>query len=58
MVASVYSLSSAAPHLFGGRLGAFDADLRDLLRRTAADGLFSERPREVSLGLWLVDGAA
>jgi hypothetical protein len=33
--ASVYSLSSAAPHLLGNRLDAFDAQLRSLLDQTA-----------------------
>ncbi len=49
---AVYSLSSAAPHLFGDRLDQFDAELRELLRRVAADGRFSERAREVLLALW------
>jgi SAM-dependent methyltransferase len=52
VVASVYSLSSAAPHLFGDRLGEFEADLRALLRRTSPDGRFSERAREIALELW------
>jgi SAM-dependent methyltransferase len=52
VVASVFSLSSAAPHLFGDRLGAFEADLRALLRRASPDGRFAERAREVELVLW------
>jgi len=52
VVASVYSRSSSAPHLFGERLGAFEAELRSLLRRTAPDGLFSERTREIQLVIW------
>jgi len=52
VVASVYSLSSAAPHLFGDRLGAFEAELRGLLRRTSPEGRFSERAREIALELW------
>ena len=52
VVASVYSLTSSAPHLFGERLGAFEAELRSLLRRTAPDGLFSERTREIELVIW------
>jgi SAM-dependent methyltransferase len=52
VVAAVFSLSYAAPHLFGGRLADFERDLRGLLRRTSADGLFSERPEPVSLDLW------
>jgi SAM-dependent methyltransferase len=52
VVASVFSLSSAAPHLFGDRLGEFEADLRALLRRTSPAGRFSERAREIALELW------
>lgn len=52
VVAAVYSMSSSAPHLFGERLGEFDAELRELLRRTAPDGRFSERAREVDLVIW------
>jgi SAM-dependent methyltransferase len=52
VVASVYSLSSAAPHLFGARLGSFDTELRHLLRSVSPNGRFSERTREVSLALW------
>ena len=52
VVASVYSLSSAAPHLFGERLGDFEADLRSLLRRTSPEGRFSERARAVALEIW------
>ena len=50
--ASIYSLSSAAPHLFGGHLDAFDAQLRALLDEAAADGLFSERMPEISIDVW------
>jgi SAM-dependent methyltransferase len=52
IVASVHSLSSAAPHLFGSRLEAFDAELRQLLRRTAPAGRFCERTREITLAIW------
>jgi SAM-dependent methyltransferase len=52
VVASVFSLSSAAPHLFGDRLAEFEADLRALLRQTSPDGRFSERAREIALELW------
>jgi 2-polyprenyl-3-methyl-5-hydroxy-6-metoxy-1,4-benzoquinol methylase len=52
VVASVYSLSSATPHLFGERLGDFEADLRSLLRRTSPEGRFSERARAVALEIW------
>jgi SAM-dependent methyltransferase len=49
IVASVYSLSSAAPHLFGDRLGAFEAELRALLRRVSPTGEFAERTHEIEL---------
>lgn len=49
IVASVYSQSRSAPHLFGERLGEFERDLRALLREHApADG-YRERVRDMSL---------
>jgi SAM-dependent methyltransferase len=53
VVAGVFSLSSSAPHLFGDRLGAFESDLRRLLRRASPAGTFSERLREIAVDLWL-----
>jgi hypothetical protein len=52
VVASVYSLSSAAPHLFGDRLDEFEAELRALLRRASPNGRFSERLAEVGVKIW------
>ena len=52
VVASVFSRSSGAPHLFGDRLDEFEAELRALLRETAPEGRFSERTREIELVLW------
>jgi SAM-dependent methyltransferase len=52
VVASVFSLSSAAPHLFGDRLPGFERELRELLGRTSPTGQFSERTREVGLDIW------
>lgn len=52
IVASVYSLSSAAPHLFGDRLEAFERDLRQLLRDHSPDGTFVERARGITLNVW------
>ncbi|MGW1587760.1 class I SAM-dependent methyltransferase [Streptomyces sp. NPDC002386] len=43
VVAWVFSLSSSAPGLFGERLGAFEADLRALLRSRSPEGRFSAR---------------
>ncbi len=52
VVASVYSLSYAAPHQFGERLGEFEVDLRALLPSVSPKGVFSERQREVELVIW------
>jgi SAM-dependent methyltransferase len=52
VVATAFSLSSSAPHLFGDRRGAFEADLRQLLREASPDGTFSERLREIAVDLW------
>lgn len=52
IVASVFSLSGATPHLFGDRVGEFERDLRALLRATAPDGQFAERMRACSFELW------
>jgi SAM-dependent methyltransferase len=49
IVASVFSQSSSAPHLFGERLNDFERDLRGLLREHApADG-YCERLRDEAL---------
>jgi SAM-dependent methyltransferase len=52
IAASVYSLSSSAPHLFGERLAAFDEELRQLLADASADGRFSEQMRSITLSVW------
>lgn len=52
MVSAVFSLSGSTPHLFGDRVDAFEEDLRALLTRTSADGLFAERMREIELVIW------
>lgn len=52
VVASVFSLSSAAPHLFGERLDEFELELRELLRRASPEGRFAERAREVGVSIW------
>ncbi len=52
IVASVYSLSSSAPHLFGERLDAFDSTLRRLLAGAGDDGRFSEQMGPIGLGIW------
>jgi SAM-dependent methyltransferase len=52
IVASVYSLSSAAPHLFGERRAEFETALRQLLRASSAEGRFCERARDLELVIW------
>jgi SAM-dependent methyltransferase len=52
VVASVFSLSSAAPHLFGERLRSFEDELRAMLRAASPSGRFCERAREVALDVW------
>jgi SAM-dependent methyltransferase len=49
VVASVFSQSFSAPHLFGDRAGEFEAELRALLR---GRGPFYERPRSITLTVW------
>jgi len=55
VVASVFSLSSSAPQLFGGRLAAFEAELRQLLEGASRTALFSEYHREIAVDLWRTD---
>lgn len=50
--ASVYSLSSSAPHLFGAGLEAFDSRLRALLDGAASEGGFSERLHRIAVPVW------
>ncbi|MEU3462855.1 class I SAM-dependent methyltransferase [Streptomyces sp. NPDC006733] len=53
VVAWTFSLSSSAPHLFGPRRAAFEADLRDLLRDHSPAGRFSERQPGTEVFVWL-----
>jgi SAM-dependent methyltransferase len=52
VAASVYSLSSSAPHLFGDRLDTFDAELRSILAAASRDRLFSELMPSIALDIW------
>lgn len=52
VVASVYSRSGSAPHLFGERLAEFEGELRALLRRRSPAGRFCERTRQIELVIW------
>jgi hypothetical protein len=52
VVSAVLSLSSSAPHLFGGELPRFVADLRKLLSSASPEGVFTERLREIEVVAW------
>ncbi|MBE1488537.1 class I SAM-dependent methyltransferase [Plantactinospora soyae] len=52
VVAGVFSLSYAAPHLFAERRPEFERDLRALLRAVSPTGRFAERTRAVELVVW------
>jgi SAM-dependent methyltransferase len=54
VVASVFSLSSAAPHLFGDRVRDFETALRELLAGTSPEGRFSEQMRETAVDVWRI----
>lgn len=52
VAASLYSLSSSAPHLFGDRFDAFDAELREVLAEASSEGWFSEHMRSIAVDVW------
>ena len=52
VVASVYTVSGSAPHLFGDRLAGFEADLRTLLLDASPSGLFSEQAGDNGLRIF------
>ncbi|MGA5305205.1 class I SAM-dependent methyltransferase [Nucisporomicrobium flavum] len=52
IVSAVFSLSYATPHLFGERVGEFEADLRSLLAEVSPPGVFAERRRETEIVIW------
>ena len=52
VVASVFSRSGSAPHLFGQRRDEFERELRTLLQRSSRHGRFSERTQEIELVIW------
>lgn len=56
IVAWVYSLSGSAPHLFGDRRGAFERELRAMLRRASPSGWFSEQPLDTEVFVWRKPG--
>ncbi|HUN36161.1 MAG TPA: class I SAM-dependent methyltransferase [Trebonia sp.] len=52
VVAYMFSLSSTAPHLFGDRQQAFEADMRAILARASPAGRFSVRLPDNRLRIW------
>lgn len=52
IVAGVFSMSFSAPGLFGPRLGAFESDLRRLLRAGSPQGRFAERVPSTEVFVW------
>jgi hypothetical protein len=49
VVANYFSMSYAAPRLFGNRRADFEADLRRLLLERSPDGLFWDWPGDTEL---------
>ena len=56
LVAWVWSLSGSAPHLFGTQRGAFEAELRALLRQAAPGGRFAEWLPDTDVRIWRTPG--
>jgi hypothetical protein len=52
IVGGVFSLSSTAPHLFGGRREAFERDLRAILAHASPAGRFSLRLPDNVVRIW------
>lgn len=52
VVASLFSVTSSAPHLFGSRVREFEAELRATLRRTSPSGRFCEVAPPGRLNVW------
>jgi SAM-dependent methyltransferase len=52
LVAAVFSSSSTAPHLFGDRQAAYEADVRAVLARASPAGRFSVRLPDNILRVW------
>jgi hypothetical protein len=52
LVAMRFSSSPTAPHLFGDRVGVFEADLRQLLAEASSSGLFSVRLPDNIVRIW------
>ena len=52
VVASIFSLSSSTPHLFGDRAAGFERELRELLQTASPAGVFSEQMRGIAVDVW------
>jgi SAM-dependent methyltransferase len=52
LVARVFSMSGSAPHLFGERRDAFEADLRRVLGEASTSELFAERAPDTEVFTW------
>jgi SAM-dependent methyltransferase len=52
VVAGVFSLSRATPHLFGDVAPAFEAALRELLAEVGPQGVFSEQMADTVADVW------
>ncbi len=52
LIATVFSLSSSTPYLFGENRAAFEAEARRLLQRVSPNGVFSEQMREIAADIW------
>jgi diadenosine tetraphosphate (Ap4A) HIT family hydrolase/ubiquinone/menaquinone biosynthesis C-methylase UbiE len=58
IVASVFSHSSTAPHLFGDRQQDYEADMRQILARASPSGRFSVRLPDNILRIWQLPALA
>jgi SAM-dependent methyltransferase len=56
IVASVFSMSNSAPHLFGDRLTHFERDLRALLQEASLDDRFAECLPATEIMTWRKPG--
>jgi hypothetical protein len=52
LVATVYSTSSSAPHLFGSQLAEFEGELRALLAEATPSGRFVEQTGDTEVRVW------
>lgn len=52
VIASVFSHSGSAPHLFGATLAQFEGELRQILLERSPEGTFTERAGDIVLEIW------